>query len=498
MDFHNLTPAIPGFYSDPTMCAGPDGVYVAHSSFEYFPGLPVFRSTDMASFTQVGNALDRPDQFDLQTFAGASAGTYGSTLRYHDGRFWFITTNIGQVTQGQAILTATDAAGPWSDPVFVAGVVGIDPDLCWDADGTCYLTWCVFGQGIMQVTVDPEAGRMLSEPRLLWTGTGAKAPEGPHLYHVGDWWYLMIAEGGTEKGHMVNVARSRRPDGGFEPAPQNPILTHRSTDHPVQSVGHADLVECDGRWWACYHGTRPHGMTPEYHVLGRETMVCPVEWVDGWPVFREDQALTYDVDTTLETDFTEPLGLRWTSPQGDLTNAATGPDGLVLGEGRPVVIRVQDLGWFAEADLDVSGGTGRVLVYLDDDHWYGVDVDAAGARAVGRSAPFEGEFGRADVDNPAAVTVRLSAEVPQASPVARAQPPDVLTFSVGSGDAVTELASVDGRHASTEVAGGFTGRTIGVQRLSGTVRVTRFRYEPVEGLPPMTLADLIAAHHDDA
>lgn len=496
MTFHNLTPAIPGFYSDPTMCAGPDGVYVAHSSFEYFPGLPVFRSTDLATFTQIGHVLDRPDQLDLATFAGASAGTYGSTIRHHEGTYYFITTNIGQVRQGHAIFTATDPAGPWSDPVFTTGIVGIDPDLAWDDDGTCYLTWCGFPDGIQQVTVNPATGEVLSAPRFLWAGTGGKAPEGPHLYQVGDWWYLMIAEGGTEKGHMVNVARSRRPDGDFEPAPQNPILTHRSTGHPVQAAGHADLVEWDGRWWACYHGIRPHGMTPEYHVLGRETFVCPLEWVDEWPVFREDLAVAHPVATSLDTAFEGPLELRWTSPQGDLSNATVSPDGLMLAEGRPVVVRVQDLNWFAEADLDVSRGTARLLVYLDDDHWYAVEADAQGVRARARSKPFEQELGRVDLADPSSVTVRLSATIPQASPIVRTLEPDLIGFAVVAGDEVTELASVDGRHASTEVAGGFTGRTVGVQCVSGSVLVRRFRYEPVDGLPPVTLADLIAQHHD--
>lgn len=497
MTFHNLTPAIPGFYSDPTMCAGPDAVYVAHSSFEYFPGIPVFRSTDMASFTQITNVLDRPDQLDLSTFAGASAGIYGSTIRYHDGRFWFITTNIGQVREGQAIFTASDPAGPWSDAVFVPGVVGIDPDLCWDADGTCYLTWCVFGRGIMQVTIDPEAGTVLSEPRFLWAGTGGKAPEGPHLYHVGDWWYLMIAEGGTEKGHTVVIARSRRPDGGFEAAPHNPILTHRSTDHPVQAAGHADLVEWQGRWWACYHGIRPHGRTPEYHVLGRETFVCPIEWVDGWPVFAEDQALDYAVDTSLTTDFTGPLDVRWTSPQGDLSNVATSGVGLVLDAGRPLVVRVQDLDWLAEATVDAHEGTARLLVYLDDDHFYAVDADAAGVRATARSKPFEQVFGEAAVDDVASVTLRLSARTPQASPMSFPSEPDNITASLVRGGIVTDLATLDGRHASTEVAGGFTGRMVGVQCLEGRVTVRAFRYEAVESLPPVTLADLVALQHGE-
>ncbi len=496
MAFRNLTPAIPGFYSDPTMCAGPDAVYLANSSFEYFPGAPVFRSVDMTSFDQVGNVLHRADQLDLATFAGASAGLFGSTIRYHDGLFWFITTNIAQVREGQAIFTASEPAGPWSDPVFVPGTVGIDPDLCWDADGTCYLTWCGFPDGIVQVEIDPRSGATLSERRKLWAGTGMKAPEGPHLFHVGEWWYLLIAEGGTERGHCVTVARARRPDGGFEPCPNNPILTHRSTDHPVQSVGHADLVEWKGRWWACYHGTRPHGMTPEFHVLGRETMVCPVDWVDGWPVFREDEALTYEVDTSFDDDFAGGLSVRWVSPQGDLGNARTTAAGLVLDAGRPVVVRVQDHTWVADASVDVGEGTARLLVYLDDDHWFGVEADADGVRAVGHSVPFHQEFGRAEVGDAASVTLRIAVVLPSGGPMMRPGAPDLVTLAVVDGEAVTDLATLDGRHLSTEVAGGFTGRTVGVECLSGTVTVRRFEYRALEAAPAPTLADIIVAHHD--
>ncbi len=479
MAHHNLTPAIPGFYSDPTMCAGPDAVYLATSSFEYFPGAPVFRTTDLDAFVQVGNVVHRTDQFPLATFDAGSSGIFGSTLRHHAGRFWFATTNIGQIDDGQAILTADDPAGPWSPPVFVPGTFGIDPDLAWDDDGTCYLTWCAFPDSIAQATIDPTTGQVLPERRSLWSGTGMKAPEGPHLFHVGDWWYLLIAEGGTERGHCVSVARSQRPDGGFEPCPHNPILTHRSTDHPVQSVGHADLVEWDGRWWGCYHGTRPHGQSPEFHVIGRETMVCPIDWVDGWPVFCEDAAHTHTVDTSLTETFTGPLGPRWVSPQGDLSNAAPSLEGLVLRAGRPLVIRVQDHAWDARARLDVRGGTGRLLIHLDHQHWVAVEADARQARALGRSDPFEQVFGTAEVPDPGDVTLWVRARVP-AQQIGMAAGPDVVTLGLSTAQGDVELAALDGRHLSTEVAGGFTGRTMGVQCTDGTLVVRAFDYRRLE------------------
>ncbi|MFC6093040.1 family 43 glycosylhydrolase [Saccharothrix lopnurensis] len=107
-------------------------------------------------------------------------------------------------------------------------------------------------------------GRPLGAPTGLWSGApGAKAPEAPHPHKVGDHWYLLIAEGGTERGHAVSIARGRSVDGPFEPCPDNPVPTHRGTDHPVQNTGHADLVQApDGAWWMVLLGVRPLGGTP--------------------------------------------------------------------------------------------------------------------------------------------------------------------------------------------------------------------------------------------
>ena len=140
--------------------------------------------------------------------------------------------------RGCVVFTATDPAGPWSDGTTIDGVGGIDPDLAWDDDGTAYVTYSglvTFGGGlgehlgIQQVRVDLAAGKALEEPRSLWSGTGLKFPEAPHLYRRGEHWYLMIAEGGTERGHGVSVARGPSPEGPFEGHPANPVLSARST-----------------------------------------------------------------------------------------------------------------------------------------------------------------------------------------------------------------------------------------------------------------------------
>ena len=135
---------------------------------------------------------------------------------------------------------------PWSDPIRLPGVRGIDPDLAWDDDGTC---WCTTA-GVWQVRVDPHTGETFGAPHRIWSGTpGAHAPEAPHLYRTGDYWYLLIAEGGTERAHAVSVARGRTPTGPFEPLPDQPDPDARGTDQAIQNTGHGDLVQApDGSW----------------------------------------------------------------------------------------------------------------------------------------------------------------------------------------------------------------------------------------------------------
>jgi xylan 1,4-beta-xylosidase len=219
-------PVIPGFFPDPTICRVGADYYLAASSFEYFPGAPVFHSQDLVSWEQIGNILTRRSQF-VPGDRRSSGGIFGSTLRHHAGRFWFVTTNMSDFGGGHLLLTAEDPAGPWSEPVQIAGTLGIDPDLAWDNDGVCYLTWVGLGpgedaSGIVQARLDPVAGRLLERPRKLWQGSGLAYPEGPHLYQAGSRWYLLLAEGGTERGHSVSVSRGRSPEGR-----SNPIRTIR-------------------------------------------------------------------------------------------------------------------------------------------------------------------------------------------------------------------------------------------------------------------------------
>ena len=284
-------PLIPGFNPDPSVVLA-DGVYYpVTSTFEYLPGIPVYRSTDLVTWTHIGNVATRPEQPAVDEVA-TGGGVWAPTIRHRDGVFYVIVT-IAMTPRGCVVFTATDPAGQWSDGVTIDGVGGIDPDLAWDEDGTAYVTFSglhISGEqvgqhlGIQQVRVDLAAGKALEAPRSLWSGTGLKFPEAPHLYHRGDSWYLVIAEGGTERGHGVSVARGPSPEGPFEGHPANPVLSARSTSRPIQNTGHADLVATpDGGTALVLLGVRPLGLAQSFSPLGRETFITPVSWAGGWP-----------------------------------------------------------------------------------------------------------------------------------------------------------------------------------------------------------------------
>ncbi|MFC7265552.1 glycoside hydrolase family 43 protein [Streptomyces lutosisoli] len=486
-------PVIPGFHPDPSVCRVDDDYYLVCSSFEYFPGIPVFHSRDLLHWTQIGNALDRPSQLRLTTSTPSSGGIYAPTLRHHDGRFWLSVTNVTEGV-GNMLFSATDPAGPWSDPIHLPGVPGIDPDLTWDEDGTC---WCTVA-GVAQVRLDPYTGETFGPPRKLWSGApGAKAPEAPHLYRIGDYWYLLIAEGGTERCHGVSIARGRTPGGPFEPCPANPVLTHRGTDHPIQNTGHADLVQGpDGSWWMVLLGVRPRGGTPGWHVLGRETFLTPVEWVDGWPIVGEVPTelpapawpLVPGPVEAVRDDFDlSELRPQWISLRdrpaehcttkersGWLTLRARGgsldePDVVFVGR------RQQHPTCEVRTRIDPAEGRGGLAVRLDEEHHYEIEASDGEVRMLSRVGPLRTVVGSRSVPpGPVVLVLRVSTTPPRDARTG----PDTLTFGFEEPDGTfAPLGALDGRYLSTEVAGGFTGRVIGLYATTGTVHFDWFDYE---------------------
>ena len=281
-------PVIPGYYPDPSVCCVGDDFYLVNSTFQFFPGVPVWHSKDLIHWEQIGNVLSRASQVDLSK-GGASSGIFAPTIRYNDGKFYMITTNINMLFGGKAgnfIVTAEKPAGPWSDPIFIPGIDGIDPSLFWE-DEKMYVCWSAMDH-IGLVELDPVTFQKKGEPRNIWDGDGDSSPEGPHIYKKDGFYYLMIAEGGTEMGHKVNIARSKNIDGPYTSCPMNPILTQKrkeSASSLIQGAGHPDLVQApDGSWWMVYLAFR-NSAGKQLHTLGRETCLAPVRWDEGaWPV----------------------------------------------------------------------------------------------------------------------------------------------------------------------------------------------------------------------
>lgn len=467
-------PLIGGFHPDPTVCRVGDAYFLACSSFEYAPGVPIFRSADLVTWELIGHAFDRPSQ--LPEGAAPSGGIYAPTLRHHGGRFWLVTTNVSD-GPGHVLVSATDPAGPWSDPVRITEAGGIDPDISWSDDGddaTCRLTWS--DGGIRQAELDPAAGKLLTEPVQLWSGTGGRDPEGPHVFRHDEHWYLLVSEGGTGLGHAVTIARGPSPSGPFTPSPHNPLLTARGTDSPVQNTGHADLVQRpDGSWAMVFLGARPAGQFPGWHVLGRETFGAEIGWEDGWPaVVGPLQAPDDGVESRL-SDVEGTLPLDWVGagvfPGEVLATAAdrwvlTAPERATQ---RAFVGRRQEHRRIdVEATLEVGDGAAGLELRMDPGHAVSLEVDGGRVRAVTRIGGLEHELGaRAVGEKPAALRLRVERSGPG---------PDTVVALGGTAEDVVELGRLDGRYLSTEVAGGFTGRFVGLTAVRGTATVHGFRY----------------------
>lgn len=305
-------PIITGFNPDPSICKVGKDYYLITSSFEYFPGVPVYHSTDLVNWTMIGHVLDRPSQLNLDS-VNSSGGIFAPTIRYNNGTFYMITTLIGK-GGGGFICTATNPAGPWSEPHWIKGAPGIDPDLFFDDDGKVY----------MSGTFKPKPeDRVWSGHNTIWTQeidltkfelVGERhtncnaadfystvnplradnvnylnAMEGPHIYKRNGTYYFTCSIGGTGQNHAFVIFRSKNIFGPWEVNPNNPLITHRDlpTNYPITATGHSDLVQIQGGEWAMVYlakRTIQDGNPRSRVILGRETFLSPVDWSGDWPI----------------------------------------------------------------------------------------------------------------------------------------------------------------------------------------------------------------------
>ena len=301
-------PILPGWYSDPSFCTNGEGDYfLVTSTFSYFPGVPIFHSRDLVNWKQIGHVLDRPSQLTGLDRQHTSGGIFAPDIKYNpaNGTYYMITTNVGT---GSFLVKTKDPFGPWSEPILLPQVQGIDPSLFFDDDGKAYIVNNDDAPGgkpeydghrtIRIVEYDVVNDCTIGERRIIVDkGVDPAAKpiwiEGPHLYKIDGKYFLMCAEGGTSDQHSEVVFRSDSPMGEYKPWNRNPILTQRhlaaNRPDPVTCTGHADLLRTpEGEWWGVFLGCRP--VKGGFENLGRETFLLPVRWSeDGFPYFLEGE-----------------------------------------------------------------------------------------------------------------------------------------------------------------------------------------------------------------
>lgn len=480
-------PVIPGMYPDPSVCRVDSDFYLVNSSFQFFPGVPIWHSRDLVNWEQIGNVLDRESQLPLGN-SNSWLGIYAPTIRYNDGTFYMITTNVGphaRNNNANFFVTATDPRGPWSEPVWLEQG-GIDPSLYFE-DGKAFMTSNPDG-AIYLCEIDPVTGKQLTQSRAIWQGTGGRHPEAPHIYKKDGWYYLLIAEGGTELGHGATMARSRDIYGPYTPCPSNPILTNfcmAAQGSKIQGVGHADLVDApDGSWWVVALGYRT--VANGVHTLGRETMLAPVRWDEGaWPVVNYNGTIDIEMNADLlpevelptpaaHTDFTKikKLDPRWIYLRNpNMENYKLDGNGLTLTatpisldhwEGNPtwVGIRQTQHEFTAIATMRLAkdapvGTSAGITVYIESGSHYDIALEVA-----------------PDGEQEAVNNIRLNAISHSSSPIKikagekvqlRVQgESDMYRFSVSKDGGRTWISAgeANARYLATETAGGFTGTTI--------------------------------------
>jgi xylan 1,4-beta-xylosidase len=515
-------PVLRGFHPDPSILRVGGDFYIASSTFEWFPGVRLHHSRDLVHWQPIGYALDRASQLDLRGNP-RSGGVWAPCLSYAQGRFYLVYTNVrawghGFMDSHNYLVTADRIEGPWSDPVYLTSS-GFDASLFHDHDGRKWLTSIVWDHrpganrfaGILLQEYSVSEGRLLGEPRVIYEGTKRGLTEGPHLYRRGDYYYLMVAEGGTSWEHAAVVARANRIDGPYETDPREPLLgAEHDPGLALQKTGHASLVDTpSGEWFIAHLCGRPVG--PERRcILGRETALQRVRWTaDGWLRLDHESASGHDPTVRLPAprlpahpfegaatrdDFDEPVLSRHWQTLRDAANDSwlsltarpshlrlIGRESLQsLHQQSLVARRVQSLDCRVETSVEVSPISfqqmaGLVCFYDDQNFYYAfVSHDAKLGRCLGLLRSLNGSLQQA-----APVVALAPGKVLLAAELRGSE----LRFSYASdGTKLQPLGSVEDATTlsdeHTTMGIGFTGTFVGVcaQDLTGRRLAADFDY----------------------
>jgi len=302
-------PILPGFNPDPSILRVGDDYYIATSTFEWYPGVQIHHSKDLANWELLIRPLNRKSQLDMRGDPD-SCGIWAPCLTHDGERFWLVYTDVKRKDGSYKdahnyIVSAPAITGPWSDPSYVNSS-GFDPSLFHDEDGRKWFVNMLWDhrrrphlfEGIALQEWDPVVGKLVGPRRNIYEGTDLALVEGPHLYKRKGWYYLLTAEGGTGYDHACTLARSRNIWGPYETHPQKHIVT--SKDHPhaaLQRAGHGDIVETPhGRTYLVHLAGRPITQRRRC-VLGRETAIQEAYWGDDdWLYIKNGPAPSLFVD----------------------------------------------------------------------------------------------------------------------------------------------------------------------------------------------------------
>jgi xylan 1,4-beta-xylosidase len=294
-------PILPGFNPDPSICRVGDDYYIATSTFEWFPGVQIHHSRDLANWRLVRRPLERASQLDMRGEPD-SCGVWAPCLSYADGKFWLVYTDVKRFDGDfkdthNYIVTAPAVEASWSDPIYVNSS-GFDPSLFHDDDGRKWFVNMVWNHrsppgahlkhpaffGIQLQEWDAASGRLVGPAKSIFAGSPHGLVEGPHLFKRGGWYYLTTAEGGTGYDHAITMARSHSIDGPYELHPNVHLLTSKDAlDATLQRAGHGQIVETpDGQVYHTHLCSRPL-KSMRRSPLGRETAIQKCVWgEDGW------------------------------------------------------------------------------------------------------------------------------------------------------------------------------------------------------------------------
>ena len=323
-------PILKGFNPDPSICRVGDDYYIATSTFEWFPGVQIHHSRDLIHWEIAAQPLNRVSQLDMEGVPD-SGGVWAPCLSWHDGTFYLVYTNSRTKDRlkdtHNYLVTCDRVDGEWSEPVYINSY-GFDPSLFHDTDGR---KWFVTMEtdfreghnrfsGILLEEYDEAQKKCVGPVKKIFLGSDIGFTEGPHLYHIGEYYYLMVAEGGTFEGHAVTVARSKAIDGPYELDPKTPMLTSRDKPEALlQRAGHASLVQAqNGEWFLAHLCGRPIGENRGFCVLGRETALQNVYFdEEGWLRIRGGgNGPLETVEVPFEGTEPEPVRKRYTFAPG--------------------------------------------------------------------------------------------------------------------------------------------------------------------------------------